>query len=68
MFQHRIIITDAENVEYEAILDALVDKLVRQIVKPDVPRERQSPYMILLEQSMSRLVTCCIYTVGASVL
>lgn len=50
MFQQRIIITDAENVEYEAILDALVDKLVRQIVEPDVPRERQSPYMILLEQ------------------
>lgn len=50
MFQQRIIITDAENVKYEAILDALVDKLVRQIVEPDVPRERQSPYMILLEQ------------------
>lgn len=50
MFQQRIIVTDAENVEYEAILDALVDKLVRQIVEPDVPRERQSPYMILLEQ------------------
>lgn len=51
MFYLRIIITDAENIEYEAILDALVDKLVRQIVEPDVPRERQSSYLILLEHS-----------------